>query len=53
MENLEDRKVGATLCGRPNNPDKIIVKWLLESENKFKDIKIDEYMSIFIHTNVK
>ncbi len=42
MENLEDKKVGATLCGRPNNPDKVIVKWLLELENKFKGVKIDE-----------
>lgn len=55
MENLEDRKVGATLCGRPNNPDKIIVKWLLETENKFKDIKIDEYivMPNHIHFIIK
>ncbi len=36
--------VGATLCGRPNNPDKMIEKWLLETENKFKDVKIPIYV---------
>ena len=35
--------VGATLCGRPNNPDKMIEKWLLEIENKFLETKIDYY----------
>ncbi len=36
--------VGATLCGRPNNPDKMIEKWLLEIENKFKNVKIPIYV---------
>ena len=54
-EKLFGEIVGATLRGRPNNPDKIIVKWLLESENKFKDIKIDEYivMPNHIHFIIK
>lgn len=43
-EKLFGEIVGATLCGRPNNPDKLIVKWLLELENKFKGVKIDEYI---------
>lgn len=29
-QNLFGEIVGATLCGRPNNPDKMIEKWLLE-----------------------
>ena len=54
-EKLFGEIVGATLCGRPNNPDKLIVKWLLELENKFKDIKIDEYiiMPNHIHFIIK
>ncbi len=36
--------VGATLCGRPNNPDLLIEKWLLELENKYKIIKIIKYI---------
>ncbi len=36
--------VGATLFGRPNNPDKMIEKWLLELENKYNCIKIDKYI---------
>lgn len=36
--------VGATLCGRPNNPDKMIEKWLLELENKYPNVKIDKYV---------
>ena len=54
-EKLFGEIVGATLCGRPNNPDKIIVKWLLELENKFKGVKIDEYivMPNHIHFIIK
>ena len=33
--------VGATLRGRPNNPDKMIEKWINELENKFEKIYID------------
>ena len=36
--------VGATLCGRPNNPDKMVEKWLLETENKFDGVKIYMYV---------
>lgn len=36
--------VGATLRGRPNNPDKMIEKFLLKLENKFPDVKIDHYV---------
>lgn len=36
--------VGATLCGRPNRPDKMVEKWLFELENKFKNIEIDNYI---------
>ena len=36
--------VGATLCGRPNNPDRMIEKWLLETENKFENVKIPIYV---------
>lgn len=43
-QNLFGEIVGATLCGRPNNPDKMIEKWLLELENKFNGVKICEYV---------
>ena len=43
-QNLFGEIVGATLCGRPNNPDKMIEKWLLELENKFDGVKICEYI---------
>ncbi len=36
--------VGATLCGRPNSPDKIVEKWLIELENKYHSIRIDKYV---------
>lgn len=36
--------VGAALCGRPNNPHKIIEKWLFEIENKFFGTTIDFYV---------
>ena len=41
--NTKRNDVGATLCGRPNNPDKMIEKRLLEIENKFLETKIDYY----------
>ena len=54
-EKLFGEIVGASLSGRPNNPDKIITKWLLELVNKFNDIKIDEYiiMPNHIHFIIK
>ncbi|MBQ3497922.1 MAG: transposase [Clostridia bacterium] len=33
--------VGATLRGRPNNPDRMIEKWINELENKFDKVLID------------
>ena len=48
-QNLFGEIVGATLCGRPNNPDKMIEKWLLELENKFDGVKICEYIIIPNH----
>ena len=50
-EKLFGEIVGATLSGRPNNPDKIVTKWLLKLENKFKDIKIDEYILMPNHVH--
>lgn len=36
--------VGAALCGRPDTADRMIEKWLMETENKFKGIKIDKFV---------
>ena len=36
--------VGANLCVRPNHPDKIIEKWLLELENKYPGVLIDNHV---------
>ena len=36
--------VGAALCGRPDGADKMIDKWLIETESKFSGIKIDKYV---------
>ncbi len=35
--------VGATLCGRPNEPGKMIEKWLLELGKKFCGVEIPHY----------
>ncbi|MBQ7838171.1 MAG: transposase [Clostridia bacterium] len=43
--------VGATLCGRPNNPDKMIEKWILEMENKYPGLKIDKYVIMPDHVH--
>ena len=43
-QNLFGEIVGETLCGRPNNPDKMVEKWLLELETKFCGVKICEYV---------
>ena len=34
FDTIEPSPVGATLRGRPNNPDKMIEKWINELENK-------------------
>ena len=44
--------VGATLCGRPNNPQILMEKWLLELENKFENIKIDKYVVMPNHIHL-
>lgn len=36
--------VGANLCVRPNEPDKMVLKWLFEIENKYPGTKIDYYI---------
>ncbi len=36
--------VGAHLRVRPNNPDKLIEKWLFELENKFPGVTVDCYV---------
>ena len=41
---VEKTTVGATLCGRPNNPHKMVEKRLFEIPNKFSNTKIDYYV---------
>ena len=36
--------VGANLCVRPNEPEKMVLKWLFEIENKYPGTKIDYYI---------
>lgn len=43
-EKLFGEIVGATLCGRPNYPHKMIEKWLFEIQNKYLNTKIDYYV---------
>lgn len=43
--------VGATLCGRPNNPHTMIEKWLFELENKYSDVKIGPYVIMPNHVH--
>lgn len=51
-EKLFGEIVGATLCGRPNNPHKMIEKWILELENKFSDLKVDKYIIMPDHIHL-
>ena len=44
--------VGATLCGRPNNPDLLAEKWILEIENKFSNTKINKYIIMPNHIHL-
>jgi len=44
--------VGATLCGRPNNPDKVMGKWLIETQNKFENVKIDKFIIMPNHVHI-
>ena len=43
--------VGATLCGRPNNPHIMIESWLLELTNKFEDAEVREYVIMPNHVH--
>ena len=43
--------VGATLRGRPNHPDKMVAKWLFKLEDKFPDVKIDDYIIMPNHVH--
>jgi REP element-mobilizing transposase RayT len=36
--------VGAAPCGRPNDPDSMLEKWLFKTEEKFIGTKIDKYV---------
>ncbi len=50
--NLFGEIVGATLRGRPNNPDKMIEKWIFELENKYCELKIDKYIIMPDHIHL-
>ena len=43
--------VGANLCVRPNEPDKMISKWIFEIENKYPGTKIDCYVIMPDHVH--
>jgi REP element-mobilizing transposase RayT len=43
-ERLFGEIVGATLRGRPNEPHRMIEKWLNELENKYNGVKLDKYI---------
>ena len=43
--------VGATLCGRPNNPHVMIQSRLLELNNRFDDVVIPEYVVMPNHVH--
>ena len=51
-EHIWGEIVGATLCGRPNNPHTMIDKWISETENKFGDIKIEKYVIMPNHIHM-
>lgn len=51
-EKLFGEIVGATLCGRPNRPDKIAEKYLLELENKYENVKLDYYIIMPDHIHL-
>ena len=41
---IEKTPVGAALRGRPNNPHKMIEKWVFEIEKKYNNAKVDYYV---------
>ena len=51
-EHIWGEIVGATLCGRPNNPHIMVEKWISETENKFGDIQIDKYIIMPNHIHM-
>ena len=51
-EHIWGEIVGATLCGRPNNPHTIIDRWISETKNKFGDIKVDKYVIMPNHIHM-
>jgi len=43
--------VGATLCARPNAPDKIVEKWLSELEKKYGGVCVDKFIVMPDHVH--
>lgn len=43
-EHLFGEIVGAHLCVRPNDPNKIIEKWLFELETKYENVRIIKFI---------
>lgn len=43
LGSVDELLVGAALRGRPNRPDMMVVKWLLELEHKFPGVLLDCY----------
>ena len=43
--------VGATLCGRPNSPHKMVEAWLLELEHKFPDVRLGPFVVMPNHVH--
>ena len=48
---FEIENVGNDLCVVPPEQNKIIHKWIKETENKFDNIKIDKYVIMPNHIN--
>lgn len=48
---IEKTPVGAALRGRPNNPHKMIEKWIFEIEKKFNNAKTDYYVIMPDHVH--
>ena len=46
------KPVGATLCGRPGNPDKMIIKWLNEIKNKYEKTTVCNYVIMHDHIHL-
>lgn len=48
---IEKASVGAALRGRPNNPHKMIEKWMFEIEKKYVNVKIDYHVIMPDHVH--